>query len=358
MAKTKAPLTPEQAEVKAMKKEKNTQGFIKFVAVLLALVLTAGVVFVGKTVADKAIETAGQDVVANGDETNAPSGETNAPSGGDVTDAPAGDDVTDAPAGEDVTDAPAGDDVTDAPAGNDTTTPPSGNATTPDAPAQNKPVDAVALLNKVTKDAAKASYNWSRVCAFTPNGKIDVGSATDTLNGIIARVDENASLDSVVGGFLGIGNKSAVVANGQLPKEGMDGKQDYLLKAMSITAQDLQGAAQVNGDVYTFNLKACNNPKKTNNNALYRATNDFFTHEEVQKGLKDQLGGLANLLALKSSNVDYTKIKVVATIKADKLTDLEISYTFAAELKLQATLIPITGKGEATNTVKYSNIKY
>ena len=47
MAKNKAPLTPEQAEVKAMKKEKNSQGFIKFVAVLLALVLTAGVVFVG-----------------------------------------------------------------------------------------------------------------------------------------------------------------------------------------------------------------------------------------------------------------------------------------------------------------------
>ena len=39
MAKAKAPLTPEQAEVKAMKKEKNSQGFIKFVAVLLALVL-------------------------------------------------------------------------------------------------------------------------------------------------------------------------------------------------------------------------------------------------------------------------------------------------------------------------------
>ena len=39
MAKSKAPLTPEQAEVKAMKKANKSQNFIKFVAVLLALVL-------------------------------------------------------------------------------------------------------------------------------------------------------------------------------------------------------------------------------------------------------------------------------------------------------------------------------
>ena len=37
MAKTKAPLTPEQAEVKAMKKANSSQNFIKFVAILLAL---------------------------------------------------------------------------------------------------------------------------------------------------------------------------------------------------------------------------------------------------------------------------------------------------------------------------------
>ena len=353
MAKNKAPLTPEQAEIKVMKKEKNSQNFIKVIAVLLALVLTAGVVFVGKTTADKAIEEAGQNVVVNG-------GETNAPADDNATDVPSGD-VTDVPS-EDVTDAPAGNDAPtpDAPAGNDAPTPnaPAGNdAPTPNAPVDNKPVDAVALLNKVTKEAAKGSYDWTRVCAFTPNGKIDVGNATDTLNGIISRVDENASLDSVVGGFLGIGNKEAKVANGKFPPTGMS-TQDYMLKGMSITAQDLQGAAQVNGDVYTFNLKSCNNPKKTNNNALYRATNDFFTHEEVQAGLKSQLGALANLLSLKSSNVDYTNIKVVATIKADKLTNLEISYTFAAELSLQATLVPITGKGEATNTMKYFNIKY
>ena len=61
MAKTKAPLTPEQAEVKAMKKANSSQNFIKFVAILLALALTFGVVMVGKTTADKALAEAGQE---------------------------------------------------------------------------------------------------------------------------------------------------------------------------------------------------------------------------------------------------------------------------------------------------------
>ena len=55
MAKTKAPLTPEQAEVKAMKKANSSQNFIKFVAILLALALTAGVVLLGQSTAEKAL---------------------------------------------------------------------------------------------------------------------------------------------------------------------------------------------------------------------------------------------------------------------------------------------------------------
>ena len=66
MAKTKAPLTPEQAEVKAMKKANSSQNFIKFVAILLAFVLTFGVVSLGKSTAEKALAEAGNDVVVYG----------------------------------------------------------------------------------------------------------------------------------------------------------------------------------------------------------------------------------------------------------------------------------------------------
>ena len=55
-------LTPEQAEIKAIKKAKKSENWTKFWAIALALVLTIGVVFLG--------QSAGKDAVAaavNGD---------------------------------------------------------------------------------------------------------------------------------------------------------------------------------------------------------------------------------------------------------------------------------------------------
>ena len=338
MAKTKAPLTPEQAEVKAMKKEKNSQGFIKFVAVLLALVLTAGVVFIGKTTADKALEAAGNNVVVDG----------NAPSGDDATtDTPAGDDATtDVPAGDDATtDVPAGDDATtDAPAGDDATTDaPAGD----NAPAGFSKANAHEKLNKWTAAASKGSYKFARVSAYTPDGAIDVGNATGTLNKVINMIDKNASLDSVVGGFLGIGNRDGAVKNGKLP-EGM--KADYALKAMALTAADVKSAT-ANGNKYTVVINDCSNPQKDGKNALSRATNDFFTHQEVVDGLAETAG---SLIKVNSTDVKYTSITITATVDGDALKTLNISYTFSANLSLKALGAGINGKGKATNSITYT----
>ena len=66
MAKNKMPLSPEQAEIKAMKKEKSSNGWTKFWAVVLALVLAAGTFVLGQTMAKKAVEAAGTGVTAPG----------------------------------------------------------------------------------------------------------------------------------------------------------------------------------------------------------------------------------------------------------------------------------------------------
>ncbi len=42
-------LTPEQAEIKALKKAKKSENWTKFWAIALALVLTIGVVFLGQS---------------------------------------------------------------------------------------------------------------------------------------------------------------------------------------------------------------------------------------------------------------------------------------------------------------------
>lgn len=334
MAKTKAPLTPEQAEVKAMKKENSAQNFIKFVAIVLALALTAGVVLLGQSTAEKALANAGNDVVVNGDapsgDVNAPSGDVNAPAGDDTTTDTPADDTTDAPA-DDTTDAPA-DDTTDAPAGDN-------------AGAAFSKANAHEMFNKWTAAAAKKSYKFARVCAYTPDGAIDVGNATGTLNKIIQGIDENSSLDSVVGGFLGIGNRDGEVKNGNIPE---DMNKNYVLKAMTLTAADIKDAS-ANGNKYVVKLGNFANPQKDGKNAMSRATNDFFTHQEVVDGI----AGFTTLIKVNSTDIQYTDVTLTATVDGDNLKTLEISYGFSAKMALKA-VVTINGQGKATNKMVYT----
>ena len=343
MAKNNAPLTPEQAEVKAMKKENKSQNFIKFVAIVLAFVLTFGVVSLGKSTAEKALEAAGQNVVVdNGGSVDAPADDVYVPSD-DTADVPA-DDTADVPA-DDTADAPAADDTTaDAPAADDNTA---------DAPAADNAGEAVAfskdnaheMFNKWTAAASKGSYKFARVCGYTPDGAIDVGSATGTLNKIIQGIDENSSLDSVVGGFLGIGNREGQVKNGVLPE---DMNKQYALKAMSLTAADVKEAS-ANGNKYTVKLGNFANPQKDGKNAMSRATNDFFTHQEVVDGI----AGITTAIKVNSTDVQYTDVTLVAVADGNNLKSLEISYGFSAKMQLKA-VITINGQGKATNKITYT----
>lgn len=338
MAKQKKPLSPEQAEIKAMKKEKSSNGWTKFWAIVLALVLVAGTFVVGQTTAKKALEAAGTNVGSNAT-TETPSTDNSGDDdlllgGGDAT-TPDADATT-----------PNGDATT-----------PNGDATTPDASApagdkndgaattQFSKANAHEMFNKWTAAAAKGSYKFARVCAYTPDGAIDVGGATSTLNRIIKMVDSNASLDTVVGGFLGIGNRDGEVKNGQIP-EGMN--KQYALKAMQLTAADIKAAANT-GNKYQVQLNACSNPQKDNSNALSRATNDFFTHQEVVDGISS----LTTLITVSSTDVQYSSILLTAVVDGDTLKSLEISYTFAAQMNLKAG-ISIAGKGKATNKITYT----
>lgn len=65
MAKSKTPLTPEQAEIKKMKKENASSSFTSFLAVILAVVLAAGVLVIGKSTAQKGMENTDSDVIVN-----------------------------------------------------------------------------------------------------------------------------------------------------------------------------------------------------------------------------------------------------------------------------------------------------
>ncbi len=204
--------------------------------------------------------------------------------------------------------------------------------------------DFAEFFNAETAKIAKSGkYAANRECKYTKN--IDVGGATGILNGIISAIDSNASLDTVVGDFLGIGTKKANV-----PAEEFD--DDYKVKAASLKASDL-GSFKASEGVYTFTLANATDPKKTEATPFSRFTNDFITHEEVVEGI----AGFTTAIKVDSTTVNYTAIKAEVTVEEGKITNIEYSYAFDAKLTLKAG-IKINGTGAATTTATISDIQY
>ena len=218
------------------------------------------------------------------------------------------------------------------------------------------------LINNATKAAvdAKAGYDWERHCTVE---NIDVGSATSTLNKIIQGVDSNADLNSVVGGFLGRGDKKETCPKG-MTLDTIDVQKDdgtteklyhgasYTLKATNLQAGDIQNL-QVNGDTYEFTLPDSTNPDRNGNNALSRFTNDIVIQSEVDAEIKS----FVSVVNVNSITANYKNIKVKAVITDGKLQSLEYSYAADAEIQLKA-VVSITGTGNLNANAKYSNFVY
>ena len=323
-------LTPEQAEIKALKKAKSSENWTKFWAILLALVLTIGVVFLGQSVAKDAVAAA--------------------VNGGTTTDS------TDTGS----TDAGSTDAGSTDTGSTGSTDAGSNNAGANNAGTGISKADAAKALNDATAKAAKGNYTLQRVCQYQPGKGIKVtmlgGDATSTLNTVITAVDANASLDTVVGGFLGIGSREIKVTNGVGQRHNGDGtyadlnneEKDYVLKAMALTEADIDVASK-EGNTYTITLKNTADPQKDNGNAMHHATNDFITESQV----KSAIGGLTSAITVESAKVSYYDIKFVATIENGTLKSLTMNYKADAVMKLKVALT-IDGSGSMDVKTTYT----
>ena len=237
----------------------------------------------------------------------------------------------------------------------------SGNAGSANAGSSDA-ASVATLINNATKAAvdAKAGYDWERNCTVD---NIDVGSATSVLNKIIQGVDSNSDLNSVVGGFLGRGDKKETCPKG-MTLDTIDVKKDdgtteklyhgsnYTLKATTLQPNDIHNLS-VNGDTYEFTLADSSNPDRSGNTALSRFTNDIVVLDEVNTEIKN----FVSVVTVTGLNANYKNIKVKAVITDGKLQSLEYSFTANAELQLKAGL-SITGTGNLAANAKYSNFVY
>ncbi len=345
-------LTPEQQEIKAIKKEKRGQNWTKFWAILLAFVLVAGISFGGYKVADKnSAPVEGNEVVNQGGDTNTNSTDVQAPV----------DNSTDTPADQPA-DTPA-DQPADTPADQPADKPADNGGSNEQAPAANDKAAVAAAINKATAAAvnAKAGYDWERHCAVKD---VNVGKITNFLNGIISKISEGDDVNSVVGGFLGDGDRKETINKGETLATKIVKKDDgtteqyyhganYTLKATQLKADDIQNL-QVNGNTYSFTLPDSTNPDRNGNTALSRFTNDIVIKEEVEK----EIQGYTTAVTIPSLQANYKQIKATVTIENGKLTGLTYSFYADAALDVKVAIATVTGTGNLTCNAKYSNFKY
>ena len=230
------------------------------------------------------------------------------------------------------------------------------NASGGNAAAGEAGVDAAAAaeaINAATAKAVAAGYHWTRSAQYTQ--PVDVGNATGALNKIIQGIDSEATLDSVVGGFLGIGDKEMDIEKGGNAAEQIEYHgENYALQATSLQAGDLKNL-KVDGNTYTFEVENAASPQHDKSTAMSRLTNDFLTQDEISSEIK----GFISAASVNSAAIEYTNIKATVVIEDGTLKEFKYSYDGnVTELNIKVAIVSANGKGAIHVDTAYTGFAY
>ena len=327
--KQKVELTPEE---KAAKKLRHSNGWVRFWAIVVALALTAGIYGLASKTASK--ESAATGTVAASGSSTGSSSSSSGSSSGSSSSSSSGASASSSSSGAS---ASAGD---------------SSGA----AAAASSGVDAAAAaeaINAATAKAVAAGYHWTRSAQYTQ--PVDVGSATSGLNTLIKGIDPEASLDSVVGGFIGIGDKEMDIEKGGSAAEQIEYHgENYALQATALQASDLKNL-KVDGNTYTFEVENATSPQTDKSTAMSRLTNDILTQSMVDSEIKNFISAAK----INSATIEYTNIKATVVIEDGNLKEFKYSYDGnVAELNIKVAFISVNGKGAMHVDGAYTNFVY
>lgn len=208
-------------------------------------------------------------------------------------------------------------------------------------PSDSTKAQIAKLFNDETAKAAKGTYKWTRTCKFTKD--VNVGAATGTLNQIIANIDPNANLNSVIGSFIGVGNVSGTEKDA--------GKCAII--PMKLTEKDIKSFTQTDKQIVVL-LNDSKNPSNGGNTAFNHISKDFITEDEV----KDAVAEVTTAMTVSSLDTEYKNVKMVVDLDSKgNPAVFTITYTMYAKMNLDMN-VKIAGDGEVETTLKYSNFKY
>ena len=326
--KQKVELTPEE---KAAKKLRHSNGWVRFWAIVVALALTAGIYGLASATAGKESAATGT-ASASGSSTGSSSSSSGSSSGSSSSSSSGASASSSSSAS-----ASAGDN--------------SGAAA-----AASTGVDAAAAaeaINAATAKAVAAGYHWTRTAEYTE--PVDVGNATSALNKIIQGIDSESDLNSVVGGFIGIGDKDMDIAKGGNAAEQIDYHgENYALQATSLKAEDLKNL-KVDGNTYTFEVENASSPQQDKSTAMSRLTNDILTQDQVSTEIKNFVSA-ANV---NSAAIEYSNIKATVVIEDGNLKEFKYSYDGkVTDLNIKIAIVSVNGKGAMHVEGAYTNFVY
>ena len=326
--KQKVELTPEE---KAAKKLRHSNGWVRFWAIVVALALTAGIYGLASATAGKESAATGT-ASASGSSTGSSSSSSGSSSGSSSSSSSGASASSSSSAS-----ASAGDN--------------SGAAA-----AASTGVDAAAAaeaINAATAKAVAAGYHWTRTAQYTE--PVDVGNATSALNKIIQGIDSESDLNSVVGGFIGIGDKDMDIAKGGNAAEQIDYHgENYALQATSLKAEDLKNL-KVDGNTYTFEVENASSPQQDKSTAMSRLTNDILTQDQVSTEIKNFVSA-ANV---NSAAIEYSNIKATVVIEDGNLKEFKYSYDGkVTDLNIKIAIVSVNGKGAMHVEGAYTNFVY
>lgn len=225
----------------------------------------------------------------------------------------------------------------------------------------------VALLNEATAKAEKAgTYTLSRTSNYVKNGNygVSVGEATETINSVLGAVPqgdgkEPLSLDTLVAQFNGVGTEKKSILNGNAEKM----NENYLLMATKLKASDIAILTDnKEAGTYRLKLKSVADPNRQADCGLTRLTNDYL----VQNELAPKVAALAttnneafSLVKLSDLEMKYSEIYVDFTVDSDdNLTFLRYEYESYGKFTVRTNTLQVVGAATTTTTASYSNFVY
>ena len=326
--KQKVELTPEE---KAAKKLRHSNGWVRFWAIVVALALTAGIYGLASKTASKESAATGT-VAASGSSTGSSSSSSGSSSGSSSSSS------------------------SGASASSSSSASASAGDSSGAAAAASSGVDAAAAaeaINAATAKAVAAGYHWTRTAEYTE--PVDVGNATGALNKIIQGIDSEADLNSVVGGFIGIGDKEMDIEKGGSAAEQIDYHgENYALQATALQASDLKNL-KVDGNTYTFEVENASSPQTDKSTAMSRLTNDILTQDQVSTEIKN----FVSVANVNSAAIEYSNIKATVVIEDGTLKEFKYSYDGnVTDLSIKIAIVSVNGKGAMHVEGAYTNFAY